>query len=258
MIPTTDEPERSCSEHDRDPQHQSLSSLAEVRAFLDGAAEVAFSAPPSADRHAWLATTLRQFHYGSLKRPDKGLVRAFALKVTGYSRAQLTRLIRQWQQDRCLTDRRGPPTQPFARRYTEADVRALVTLDRLHGQLSGPATRKLAERAFNVFDDAAYERLATISVGHLELSPLSWTSTRRDNDSQGDVQRPHASVTPRPSNLKPFDCLNRRIDLLPSSPESWTCVVTRSTSGSANSATKAKIALFVVQVAMPPSASNQN
>lgn len=146
---------------------QALSSLAEVRAFLDGNAEVAFSPPPQADRHTWLAATLRQFHYGTLKRPDKGLVRAFALKITGYSRAQLTRLIRQWQRDRRLVDRRGPPAQPFARRYTEADVRALVKLDQLHNQLSGPATRKLAERAFQVFGDPAYERLATISVGHL-------------------------------------------------------------------------------------------
>lgn len=146
---------------------QSLSCLADVRAFLHGNAEVGFSAPPQADRHAWLAAMLRQFHYGTLSRPDKSVVRAFALKVTGYSRAQLTRLINQWQRDRRIVDRRGPPAQPFARRYTEADVRALVTLDRLHGQLSGPATRKLAERAFHVFDDPAYERLATISVGHL-------------------------------------------------------------------------------------------
>ena len=146
---------------------QSLSCLADVRAFLHGNAEVGFSAPPQADRHAWLAATLRQFHYGTLNRPDKSVVRAFALKVTGYSRAQLTRLITQWQRNRRIVDRRGPPAQPFARRYTEVDVRSLVTLDRLHGQLSGPATRKLAERAFNVFDDPAYERLATISVGHL-------------------------------------------------------------------------------------------
>ena len=146
---------------------QSLSSLADVRAFLHGNAEVGFSAPPQADRHAWLAATMRQFHYGTLNRPDKSLVCAFALKVTGYSRAQLTRLITQWQRDRRIGDRRGPPAQPFTRRYTEADVRALVTLDRLHGQLSGPATRKLAERAFCVFDDPTCERLATISVGHL-------------------------------------------------------------------------------------------
>ena len=59
------------------------------------------------------------------------------------------------------------PRQPFPRRYTEADVRQLVALDRLHGQLSGPATKKLAERAFRVFGDAAFEILAGISVAHL-------------------------------------------------------------------------------------------
>ncbi|MEO8778220.1 MAG: hypothetical protein ABI389_06055 [Rhodanobacter sp.] len=61
---------------------QALSSLAEVRAFLDGNAEVAFSTPPQADRHTWLAATLRQFQCGIVKRPERGLVCAFALKVT--------------------------------------------------------------------------------------------------------------------------------------------------------------------------------
>ncbi|MGH8190763.1 MAG: DDE-type integrase/transposase/recombinase [Rhodanobacteraceae bacterium] len=145
----------------------SLSSLDEVRAFLDGNAEVQFVPPPHADRHTWLAATLQQFHYATLRRPDKSLVRAFALKVSGYSRAQLTRLIGQWQRDRRIVDRRGPPAQPFTRRYREADVAALVKLDRLHGQLSGPATKKLAERAVTMFDDAEYERLAHISVAHL-------------------------------------------------------------------------------------------
>jgi transposase InsO family protein len=146
---------------------QSLASLDEVRAFLDGNAAVAFSPPAAAERYRWLETTLRQFHYATLKRADKGLVAAFARKVTGYSRAQLTRLIGQWQHGRRIVDRRGPPAQPFARRYTAADVRLLVALDRLHGQLSGPATKKLAERALTVFGEAAYARLATISVAHL-------------------------------------------------------------------------------------------
>ena len=79
----------------------------------------------------------------------------------------MTRLVAQWRASGVLPDRRGRPVQPFARRYTEADIAALVALDRLHGQLSGPATRKLAERAFSVFGDAAYEGLATISVSHL-------------------------------------------------------------------------------------------
>lgn len=146
---------------------QSLSTLEDVRAFLDGNAAVGFSSPPEAERYRWLEQTLRQFGYRTLRRADKGLLRAFVLKVTGYSRAQLTRLIGQWQQARRIVDRRGPPAQPFARRYGAADVRLLVQLDRLHGQLSGPATKKLAERAVTVFGDASYARLAQISVAHL-------------------------------------------------------------------------------------------
>jgi transposase InsO family protein len=146
---------------------QSLRSLDDVRAFLDGSASVGFSPPAHADRYTWLAATLRQFGYKTLARADKGVLRVFARKLTGYSRAQLTRLIGQWRRDRRIEDRRGPPSQPFRRRYTPEDTRLLVELDRLHGQLSGPATKKLAERALIVFGNTAYERLARISVAHL-------------------------------------------------------------------------------------------
>ncbi|MDA3915321.1 hypothetical protein [Oleiagrimonas sp.] len=146
---------------------QSLTSLDEVRAFLDGNATVTFTAPEAEERYRWLEATLRQFRYEALKRADKGLLQTYLRKVTGYSRAQLTRLIGQWRHARRITDRRGPPVQPFARRYTAADINALVTLDRLHQQLSEPATKKLAERAATMFGDPAYARLAKISVAHL-------------------------------------------------------------------------------------------
>ena len=146
---------------------RSLCSLAEVRAFLDGTVPVGFTAPAGADRLRWLAETLRQFRYPALRRPDKRVLLEFLLKVSGYSRAQLTRRITQWRASGCIVDRRGPPTQPFPGRFTKADVARLVELDRIHGQLSGPATRKLAERAFKVFGDAAFENLAGISVAHL-------------------------------------------------------------------------------------------
>lgn len=146
---------------------QSLKSLDEVRAFLAGSSAVSFESPAGEGRYLWLTVTLRQFHYGRLARADKGVLRAFLGKVTGYSRAQLSRLIAQWQKGRKIVDRRGPPTKPFSQRYTATDVVLLAKLDRLHGQLSGPATKKLAERAFNVFGDAAFKTLAGISVAHL-------------------------------------------------------------------------------------------
>jgi len=57
--------------------------------------------------------------------------------------------------------------RPFPRRYTPEDIRLLAAVDALHGNLSGPATRKLCERAFKVFGDARYARLAGISNGQL-------------------------------------------------------------------------------------------
>ncbi|MFL6546746.1 MAG: integrase, partial [Candidatus Udaeobacter sp.] len=63
----------------------------------------------------------------------------------------------------------------------------LAETDALHGTLSGPATNYLMQRAFEVFGDARYERLASISVAHLyslrpaagyEARRLHWTKTR--------------------------------------------------------------------------------
>jgi len=43
----------------------------------------------------------------------------------------------------------------------------LAETDVLHSTLSGPATKKVMERAYQVFGDQRYERLAGISVSHL-------------------------------------------------------------------------------------------
>ena len=51
--------------------------------------------------------------------------------------------------------------------YQPEDVALLAEVDTLHGTLSGPATRKLCERAYTVYGDLRFERLAHISNGHL-------------------------------------------------------------------------------------------
>ncbi len=63
-----------------------------------------------------------------------GTVRAYLQKVTGRSRAQVTRLIRQYRDSGGIRDRRAKPARPFprrSRRYTETDVTALAKMDNL-------------------------------------------------------------------------------------------------------------------------------
>lgn len=146
---------------------QALSNLEQVRSFLTGTAPVPFATPTHQDRYHWVAHSLKQFDYPRLRRVDRGLVVRFLGKVTGYSRAQLTRLIAQWRARGKLSDRRGPPAVPFAKRYGASELRLLAELDSLHGTLSGPATKKLAERAFTLYQQPQYETLAAISVSHL-------------------------------------------------------------------------------------------
>jgi len=147
---------------------QGLQTLAQVRAFVSGNEPISFTLKDRNKAYDWMACTLRQFGYGRCKRADKGVLRQYLRKVTGLSRAQVARCIKQFTAGGGrIKDRRHAPAAPFVRRYTLDDIRLLAELDALHGTLSGTTTRKLCERAFTVHGDARYERLAGISNGHL-------------------------------------------------------------------------------------------
>ncbi len=94
------------------------------------------------------------------------MVRLYLAQMTGLSRAQVTRLITGYQRDG-PGDGSSIPTDPIPRIYTAADVELLAYVDRAHGNLSGPATRRILEREYSEYGQAAYQRLAGISVAHL-------------------------------------------------------------------------------------------
>src|SRR5260370_29065423 len=105
--------------------------------------------------------------FGRRERGEKGVVLRFLERVSGYSRQQLTRLVKRGAERRPLVKRYRASRTSFARTYTGADVLLLAHTDTLHGTLSGLATKKLMERAYRVFGDARYTRLAIISVADL-------------------------------------------------------------------------------------------
>ena len=143
-----------------------IQTLEQVRQFLEGTGAVALTIDAKEDRYAWIQRTLIRFRYRQLSRPDKGRLLGFLQKVSGYSRIQIKRLVKQSITTGKLK-RRQRTVSGFARKYTSADIRLLAHTDELHGTLSGPATKKLCERAATVFGQTEYQRLAGISVGHL-------------------------------------------------------------------------------------------
>jgi len=144
-----------------------LTTLGQVAAFLSGTQPVTFSVlSTKAECYQWIQANLLTFEYLTLSKPHKGLVCRYLEKVSGYSRQHLTRLIHQYRQTGRVL--RCPRTvQGFARRYTEEDIRLLAAMDARHDTPCGPAIKKLCERAWQLFGEAEYERLAAISISHL-------------------------------------------------------------------------------------------
>ena len=71
-------------------------SLEQMEAFLAGSEPVQFEARDQASLYEWVTGTLREQGYSRLGRVGKGLVRRYIAKMTGRSRAQVTRLIGQF------------------------------------------------------------------------------------------------------------------------------------------------------------------
>lgn len=155
-------------------------STDELRAFLYSSKALAFTGLSRPQTYAWIERTLRQYSYLARSRPEKGLLRHYLLKLTGLSRAQLARLIAQYAHTGHVTAR---PYQRhrFPTRFTREDRLLLAQVDEAHGRLSGPATLVILKREYDVFGREEFQRLSTISVGHLyrlRHSPLYRTQTR--------------------------------------------------------------------------------
>src|SRR6202050_3441825 len=179
-------------------------SLEQIQAFLETSDEVEFKAGNKEDLYEWVNQTLGRLDYRKRKRSGRGLVRRYVAKMTGLSRAQATRLLGMYM--------RGEKMQPkpyrrrrFAERYTRADAELLATVDEAHDTISGPATRKILQRAHYDFQDAQYTRLAELSVAQLYRMRKSrayrqrltkYQPTRPTKISIGERRRPQPNGQP--------------------------------------------------------------
>lgn len=144
-----------------------LISIEQMQAFLEGTQPIAFAMPDNkGQRYLFVEMVLKRFHYTRLKRKDKGVLIRFLQKITGYSRQQLTRMIQRYR-DTGQLKRFQRTTAGFAQRYTQEDIRLLAQLDQRHDTPNGARVKKLCERAYEVFGEVAYQRLAHICVSHI-------------------------------------------------------------------------------------------
>jgi len=169
-----------------------IKTLDHVRQFLNGLGPIAFRLEAKAARYPWIQAMLLRFRYPQLRKAEKGLLLDFLQKVSGYSRIQVKRLVQQSRHTGQL-HRRQRTVQGFRRRYPLEDIRLLAQTDELHGTLSGPATKKLCERAWQRFGQSEYARLSGISVSYLYVL--------RHSSSYRNVRQHFAKTRPTVSRL---------------------------------------------------------
>ena len=141
-------------------------NIPELTVLLESLDGVSFRAENKADAYNWVEEQLFRYKYDRLDKPSKGVVQAYLRKYTSYSHAQLARLITKWRTTRHVK-LSSYERHSFARTYTRDDMVLLAKVDTAHHVLSGPATAHILSRAYTVFDDKAFERLANISPSHL-------------------------------------------------------------------------------------------
>jgi len=155
-----------------DMDESRLVTIEQIEQFLAGSAQVGFSAHGNdEERYAHISRVLKRFDYAQRNKRERGVLLAYLRQTSGYSRAQVARLVARWRTNRLapvpLAKRYGAPAKAFARKYTPADVALLAEMDKAHEDVCGPAIALLLRRAHEVYGDARYERVATLSVSHL-------------------------------------------------------------------------------------------
>lgn len=183
-----------------------LKTIAQLEDFLSGNQPIAFAVATTKDeRYAFVESILKQFHYKQLKRCDKGVVIQFLLKLSGYSRQQLTRMIKQYVEKNYI-QRHQKKINGFEKVYTREDILLLVEMDKRHDTPNGFMIKKLCERAFHTFDEKNYERLSKISMSHIyNLRKSSTYKNQRHNYEKiksnkcvhiGERRKPRANGQP--------------------------------------------------------------
>lgn len=155
-----------------------IPTISEMKNFIIGSLNCNFSAVKKLEVYDFITHVLMTHNYKKLHRKDKGTIREYLQKITGYQRAQITRLIKRYRTKKKLV--LAPVVRScFSTKYTPEDKLLLAETDEAHSVLSGPATLAIFHREYNIFKRQNYERLSGISVSHLYNLRNSFTYRER-------------------------------------------------------------------------------
>ncbi|HZK12073.1 MAG TPA: integrase, partial [Atribacterota bacterium] len=113
-----------------------LSSIVEVKRFLKESEVIEFKKRFRKEAYQWIEETLKRFDYLYLGKKEKGLIKKYLKKVTGYSRPQVSRQIRQYRETGRVRVKEYERNK-FEKKYTNKDILLLAKIAELHDYPNG-------------------------------------------------------------------------------------------------------------------------
>lgn len=147
-----------------------MDSLVEIATFLKGSDSVSFEAKPETriETYQWIEDILVKFSYALAKKKDRGIIRRYIQKITGYSRSQVRKCITQYKQTGRVRLKEYE-RHTFVTTYNNEDIALLAKTDELHDYPNGAALKKILKRMAINYKAQEFERISKISVSHIYI-----------------------------------------------------------------------------------------
>lgn len=179
-------------------------SIAQVREFIKVSKDITFQGAKPSEKYMWVDEVLLRFRYFSCRKKEKSVVKEYLMCMTGYSHAQISRLIKKKKRygKIFLSSTRR---HTFPRRYTPDDIARIIETDNAHNRLSGKATKRIFDREYAIFGDQRFRRLKDISISHIynlrdtrqyASHALTFTKTQSVNVPIGERRKPDPQGQP--------------------------------------------------------------
>jgi transposase InsO family protein len=174
-------------------------SIAQIKQFLKIDSVIKLKAVSKKEQYEWINDVLNKFKYFSLKKKDKGIIRGYIVRMTGLSKSQAGRIITKKKKFGKLF-LSSTSRYSFPCKYSPSDIALLIKTDNAHQRLAGPATKKILEREYRVFNKPNYRVISQISPAHI----YNLRKTRQYQSHSLTISKTQASKVPIGKREKPY------------------------------------------------------
>jgi len=145
-------------------------SIDDIESFLQGMDKIEINSSSSKkEKYTFILETLVKLKYKQINKKQKGIVKKYLQKITGYSDSQIKRLIKKWKEGILLTSLKSMNVnrKKFPCKYEPTDIALLAKADESLNYPNGNALKRNLLREYEVFGKKEYSRISKISVSHI-------------------------------------------------------------------------------------------